>query len=492
VTQIKDLTKGKIPSQIVKLAFPIIGTSFIQMAYNLSDMAWLGRVGSETVGAVGIAIYFVWFASSIMFATKIGAEVGISQAIGEKDNTKAIAFAQNSIVLSLIISIIIALGIGIFPNFFVSLFNIESSFVNNTAVDYLKIISLGIPFTLTNIGLAGVYNGSSDTRTPFIINSIGLAINIILDPLLIFGFEFIPALGATGAAIATVFSQIIVFICFVYLLKQKKNPLNTSRYICMPSRAYIKKILIIGGPVAIQASSFAAFAMALTRVMNNICVGDEIPMSVQTIGSQVEALSWMTASGFATALGTFTGQNYGANRWDRIQKGFFVTVGISSFIGILSTMLFYFAGSQIFGLFINSQENEVINLGVVYLIILSFSQIFMCIEISATGAFNGIGSTKIPAIIGVIGNLLRIPFAFILSYSLVDLLPLFASHIPSSSVQVTGVWWGITFSSILKGGILIVWFLLILWKHPDLNNKSAVKNKYNKIISNRLRHQSIQ
>ncbi|PJR06636.1 MATE family efflux transporter, partial [Sinorhizobium meliloti] len=108
----------------------------------------------------------------------------------------------------------------------------------------------------------------------------------------------------------------------------------------------------------------------------------------------------MTASGFSTALGTFTGQNYGANQWGRIQKGFFITIGIAGCIGLISTLLFVFAGEHIFGLFINNSENDVAKMGIVYLMILGFSQIFMSIEITATGAFNGIGRAVPPAVVG--------------------------------------------------------------------------------------------
>jgi len=105
LNQIKDLTSGNIFPQIIKLAIPIIATSFVQMAYNMTDMAWLGQVGSETVSAVGIALYLVWLGSSLLFIPKIGAEVGISQSIGGKNLEHAQSFAKNAFSLSFIISI---------------------------------------------------------------------------------------------------------------------------------------------------------------------------------------------------------------------------------------------------------------------------------------------------------------------------------------------------------------------------------------------------
>nr|WP_227006061.1 MATE family efflux transporter [Marinifilum sp. N1E240] len=473
------------------MAIPIIATSFVQMAYNMTDMAWLGHVGKETVSAVGMALYLVWFGTSLMYITKIGAEVGISQSIGRKNFDDARSFVKNAFSLSLLISIAFAIIVWIFAHPIISTFNIENDFVNQTAVNYLRFIAFGMPFTFSNISISGIYNGIGNTRTPFVVNTIGLIINIILDPILIFGWGDIPAMGAKGAAIATVGSQFTVFVIFIYNLYIRQNPLSIKNYIGKLQKQYLRPIVKVGGPVALQSVCFAFLAMILARVLNNIAEGNEIPFAVQSIGAQIEALSWMTALGFSTALGTFTGQNYGAGKWDRIQKGFFITLGIASFIGLISTALFLFLGESIFGLFLKNTEHEVVQLGAVYLIILSFSQIFMSIEITATGAFNGIGRAIPPAIVGIIGNVLRIPFAFLFSYTLLDLLPLFQSWIASESVQVTGVWWGITLSSFLKGSILFIWFLILLYKHPENEHPLPFQEFWIRLIPSRLRQTSI-
>lgn len=490
MNQIKDFTKGNIFSQIVKLAIPIIASSFVQMAYNMTDMAWLGQVGSQTVSAVGIALYLVWFGASLMFIPKIGVEVGISQSLGSKNLEKARSYAKNAFSLSFAIAITFALFVWVFAEPIVSLFNIQNELVNATALKYLRIIAIGMPFTYSNISMSGIYNGIGNTKTPFWINAFGLIINMILDPILIFGWAGIPSMGATGAGIATVISQILVFLVFLYFLHVKKNPLQIKNYFGKIQREFAVPIFKVGGPVALQSVCFAFSAMILARVMNNIAQGNSVPFSVQSIGAQIEALSWMTASGFSTALGTFTGQNFGANKWDRIQKGFFITLGIAGFIGIISTSLFLFLGDHIFSLFINSTEQNVVQMGIVYLMILSFSQVFMSIEITATGAFNGIGRANPPAIIGIIGNVLRIPLAFLFSYNLQDYLPHFSKWIAADFIPVTGVWWGITISSILKGSILFFWFVILLYKHPENNAAFPFQKFWIRLIPNRLRQTS--
>jgi Na+-driven multidrug efflux pump len=114
----------------------------------------------------------------------------------------------------------------------------------------------------------------------------------------------------------------------------------------------------------------------------------------------------------------------------------------------------------------------------------------MCVEITATGAFNGIGRAVPPAIVGIVGNLMRIPFAYILSYTLVDYLPEFQNWISSESVSATGVWWGLTISSILKGSILFLWFLFLLNKDPENQSPIPLKRLWIRIIPSRLRQSS--
>ena len=491
MSRIKDLTSGNIFSQILKLAIPIIATSFVQMAYNMIDMAWLGNVGSETVGAVGMAGYLVWLGSSLMYIPKIGAEVCISQSIGRKNMDEATAFTRNALGLSLVLSIGFAILVWLFTGSIISLFQIESDFVNQTAFTYLRIVALGMPFTYSNITLSAIYNGTGKTKIPFFVNAVGLIINMIIDPILIFGWGPIPAMGAEGAAIATVSSQLLVFGIFIFLLKGKYQPLSTKHYLGKLQKQFLTPIVKIGGPVALQSACFALLAIVLARVMNNIAQGNSMPLSVQSIGSQVEALSWMTALGFSSALGTFTGQNFGAKRWDRIQKGFFITLGIASFLGLISTALFYFFGAEVFSLFIKGNEPAVLKMGVVYLIILSYSQIFMCVEITATGAFNGIGKAMPPAIIGISGNILRIPFAFIFAYSLVEILPLFQEYLKHEFVPVTAVWWGLTLSSILKGSFLFFGFIIVLLRHPDNDQELPFQKKWISLLPSRLRQQAV-
>lgn len=471
MAQIKQLTEGNIPSQLVKLAIPVILTSFVQMSYNLVDMALLGTLGSQVVSGVGTAFYIVWLGRSTVFFTKIGGEVTIAQSIGRGQMQEALHYIRNANTTALLIATAFAFFAYFFSPQIINLFGIQNPLINESAIQYLSIVALGMPFAFTNLSLTGLYNGIGNTKIPLIVTSIGLGINVILDPCLILGWGPFPKWGVEGAAWATVISQFLVFITFLLIL-YFKSPFTTRLYF-LPLRKlrfnmkYLNAIFKIGGPLSLQSLFLASITMIMAKIVVDVAHGDGRPIAIQSIGAQIEALSWMTASGFATALGSFTGQNFGANNWIRIRKGFHTALQMGMLFGIISTYLFIFHGDFIFNLFISREESNIHNLGIVYLLILSISQVFMCLEIISSGAFNGIGKSVPVAATSVSMNAARVPLALLLTGSLAWLLPEFSKYIPSQLVPITGVWWSYNITSILKGVILFFWFLFILKKHKQ-------------------------
>jgi len=443
----KNLTKGSIPGQLIRLSLPIMGTSFVQMSYNLVNMIWLGKVGSDSVAAVGIASFFAWLGVSIMLIARIGAEIGVSQSLGSNDRVKAREFAGNAVTLVILLSIAYGFLTYLLAPHLISFFNIENHNVSEAAVSYLRILAIGSIFYYSNPTLSGIFNGAGISKLPFRLNATGLIFNLILDPFLIFGIGPFPELGSDGAAIATIISQGVVFLLFVIKFKKNKDLLGQKWIIGRPCWQYIRKIFILGTPVAIHSILFASFSMVLARIVSKY---GALPIAVQSIGAQIEALSWMTAGGFSTALGVFTGQNFGAGNWSRIFKGFWITIGISGTIGILVTFCFIFFGKTIFSVFLT--EPDAIALGILYLKILGISQLFMCIEITTGGAFNGIGRTYPPSIVGISLTAARIPLALFLSQPFL--------------LGMSGVWWSISITSVLKGIVLFSWFLFLIRRHP--------------------------
>ncbi|SCY82119.1 MATE family efflux transporter [Alkaliphilus peptidifermentans] len=438
-----SLTEGSISKALIKLALPIMGTSFVQMAYNLTDMMWVGRLGSLSVAAVGTAGFFTWFAMALIFISKIGAEVGVAQSVGREDIESVKKYVKSAIQINVVLALIYGSVLILLRNPLIDFFNLGNQDVIDKAKSYLIIIACGMIFSFMNPIFTAIFNGYGNSKIPFAINTVGLITNMILDPLLIFGVGPLPALGVKGAALATVFSQLVVCSLFIYFIKNNRVLFSNLNLFKSIDRVKIKEIMTLGLPVALQNGLFTIFAMFIAKI---VAQWGPTPVAVQRVGSQIEAISWMTASGFATALSAFTGQNFGAKKMDRIYKGYFSAILLVSVVGIFATVLFIFGGKQIFALFLS--EEEALRLGIVYLRILAYSQLFMCLEITTSGGFNGLGKTIPPSIVGIVFNFLRIPAAIILS--------------SIDSLGLDGVWWSISMSSVFKGIILTTWFVIVL------------------------------
>lgn len=438
MTKRKDLTEGSIVKGLISLSLPIMGTSFLQMAYNMTDMIWLGRVGGKAVAAAGTAGFYMWLSFAFIIITKVGGEIKVSQSIGKKDFAESKDYAKTAIQLTVIISILYFIFVQVFKYPLISFFKIDDAYVVKEAVSYLNIVSYGFIFAFINPLLTGMFNSYGDSKTPFYLNTIGLIANMILDPVLILGYFGVKPMGVFGAGLATIIAQLVVTLAFLIYIFRTRTVFREIKLFSSINFLKTKEIFRLGVPAAMQSALFTAISMAIARIVSSY---GALAIAAQKVGAQIESISWMTAGGFQGALAAFVGQNYGAQKEERIKKGYNISIKLISLIGLFATIILFVFAKEIFSFFI--PEEETINFGVSYLKIMAYSQIFMCIELTTAGAFNGISKTMPPSIISISFNALRIPMAFYFS----------------KVMGIDGIWWAITISSILKGLILYLWFV---------------------------------
>jgi len=439
VSSFRDFTHGNIFRQLVKLSMPLMAISFMQMAYSLIDLAWVGRLGSKSVAAVGAMGMLVWMMNSIACISKVGAEVSIGQSIGAKRFDKAAVCASHTTMIALALGLFFGCLFFFAPQFFVAFFKLSPE-ISVKAVSFLRIIAIAIPFLFLNLNFAGIYIGTGRSDIPFYFSLVGLVINIILDPLLIFGLvPPFPALKTDGAAIATAFSMFVVSVLFLFHLKNKNRLMSRFPLFTRPRPDYVFKILKLGLPVAAMNVFFAIINMNLVRIAS--IHGGHLGITSQTTGGQIEGITWNTSQGFATALGSFVAQNYAAGNMQRAKTAYRYTLQIMGILGAVVTAAFLLFGSSIFSIFI--PEKAAYEAGGEYLFIIGISQLFMMLELTTQGMFNGIGRTTPPAVISMTLNFIRIPLAMFLA----------------TKMGITGVWWAIAISTIIKGTVLPLWFL---------------------------------
>ena len=409
----------------------------INVSYSLTDMAWVGRLGSEAVAAVGAVGILTWMSGSIALLNKVGSEVSVGQSIGARSEQDARQFASHNISIALLISVCWAALLFLFADPILHIFELKEHITQN-AVTYLRIVSTGLPFVFLSAAFTGIYNAAGRSKTPFYISGTGLIMNIILDPLFIFGFGW----GTVGAALATWLSEATVFGIFIYQLRYKDNLLGGFPFLTRLKKQYTHRIFKLGLPVATLNTLFAFVNMFLSRTASE--QGGHIGLMAFTTGGQIEAITWNTSQGFSTALSTFIAQNYAAGEKSRVKKAWRTTLWMTSIFGTLCSLLFIFFGSEVFSIFV--PEPEAFRVGGDFLRIDGYSQLFMMLEITMQGVFYGLGRTIPPAIISISCNYMRIPVALLLVHM---------------GMGVDAIWWAVSATTIAKGLILTFWFILI-------------------------------
>ena len=429
-----DLLNGSIAKGLFWLALPIMGSQFVEMAYNMFDTMWVGQIGNQAVTAVGTAWSYMWISQGVAMIPQIGGQVMAGQAIGEGDMSKARRYARESIQLMLALMIAFGLICIVFRHQLIAFFHLHDMLTAASAERYLMLVALGYPVMGFNFVMQGLLTATGDSKTSFKYNAVGLVLNIILDPLLIFGIGPFPEWGVNGAGIATVFSETIVAIIFAKFIMRDDYLFADFDLLARSDREEIWYVAKLGTPPALFSIAFAFITMITSRFV--VIYGDAA-IAVQKIGGQIESVSWMSSDGFAYAMNSLTAQNYGAGKFDRVRDGFRTGTWMMTVYGIAVTALLIVGAAPIFSIFIN--EPEVIAGGADYLCIAGISQLFICYEIVTTGAFNGLGKTKLPAVVSLITTGSRIPLFFVF-------VPLVGG--------INGIWWAMTITSIIKGTIL--------------------------------------
>lgn len=427
-----NLLEGNILKKLLILAAPLMATAFVQMTYNFVDIIWLGKLGTKEVAAVGASGIIIWLSSSFVAVSRVGGNVFTSQYYGAKNRERLNNAIKNSIFLVFLFSIIFLIVIMIFSNQIIGFFGLDEE-VTKVGAKYLRVISIGMIFQFLNQQISTLYNSIGNSMSPFRINAVGLVTNIVLDPLLIFGIGFFPKLGVFGAAIATSFAQFIVTMFFIYDMIKHNNEIIQGLKQGIISKFALSEIVKMGAPAGLQIVIMASISLILNKFVASF---GKTPMAVYTIGTNIESITWMTTEGFQAGIIAFVGQNYGARKISRLKEIIKKSMTVVASIGIFATIILIGFRFNLYRIFLPNNTQAAM-MGASYLLILGLSQLFMSVEIGASGVFHGLGLTKIPSTISIIFNSIRIPIALLL-------MPTYSFY---------GVWMALTISSVLKGAI---------------------------------------
>ncbi len=444
------LTQGSIWQALMRLALPIMASSLIQMAYSFTDLFWVSGLGSPAIAAVGTGGLFIWFADSLVYLARMGGQVLSAQSLGAEDLTQARRYAGSSLQLGMLLGLLYGLLMLCFHPQLIAFFHFKSHLTIQMSESYLLITGSLIIFPFMARIFTGLMTATGDSRTPFIITTLGLVINMLLDPLFILVFSW----GIQGAAWATVLSQSIVLLLFFYAAQQ--NELLCRLPLFRYYRSCYLSISRIGIPAGLQTMFYAGTSIAISRLIANY--GD-LAVAAQRIGSQIESLSWLTAEGLAAALNAFVAQNVGAKAWHRAKKAYHLAATFMCGLSLLVSLCFLCFPQLILQPFLH--EAASLDIGIHYLKILAFSQTLMSLELVANGTFAGYGKTLYPSLVCIFLTAARLPLSLLLT---------------QSSLGLHGIWWAISISSICKGGVLTLSLPFFRRRYEERHQSPLIKS----------------
>ena len=386
----RSITEGVIWKQLLFFFFPILLGTFFQQMYNAVDTIIVGRfVGTQALAAVGSTGALISLLNGFCIGIGSGATVLVSQFFGASDQTGVNRALHTGIGLSLVLGLLVSFCGLCFGPQILRLMQTPADCLEG-AVTYARIFFSGAVASMVyNMG-SGILRAMGDSKRPMIFLVITCFANIFLDIFCVVVLN----MGVAGAAVATVLSQIIsaVLVVIVLLRLPEEYALRFSRIGLDP--VLLKRILSVGVPAGLQ---FVTFDLANLLIQSGINSFGSATIAAFTAYCKADMLTWMLSGAFGVAITTFVGQNYGAQKYDRIYKSVRICLGMGiALIGSCSAVIIVFR-HFILGIF--SADPEVIRLGAwLMLWVVPFNVIFVPVEIFA-GAMRGTGYSAVPTAI---------------------------------------------------------------------------------------------
>jgi len=448
------LTEGDLARPMLRLAWPLVAIQLLQVTYNLADTAWLGAYSSNAVGALSLAFPLIFFLISVGGGFTAAGAILVAQYTGADSDGSASLVAGQTIGFVGLLSVVIG-AVGYLltdPMLAVLPADPETQrVIVPLAADYMRIFFLGMPFLFGFFVFVSLLRGYGNTRTPLRIMLVSVALNVVLDPLVIFGVGPFPELGIEGAALATVFSRGVATLLGLYLLFWTDAGPDVGAADLAPDLETIRDIVRIGVPSAAEQSMTSLALIALTGMVATF------PPAVVTaygLGNRVISLVFLPAMGLGQATNTVVGQNLGAEQPERAERATWLAAKFAA-VGLFVVALVIFAVPTLVLRPLltadTAQAAETLVYGAEYLRIAAPAFVFMGLFPVFLGAFRGSGDTKTALVFSVVALwLVRVPTTYVLVFVL--------------GWDATGVFTAVALGDVVGALAAMAWFSRGTWK----------------------------
>ncbi|MFB6085535.1 MAG: MATE family efflux transporter [Halodesulfurarchaeum sp.] len=473
-----NVVDGALLKPLVFLSLPIVLSQMLQVGYNLADTFWVGRVGQEAVSALSYSWPLVFLMISIAGGLTVAGTVLVSQNKGAGREDRVNFAAGQTIAFVMVVAAVFSVAGWLLTPWLVGLIGATpGSLEYELAVEYTRTIFLGVVFLFGFFIFQALLRGWGDTRTPLYLMAFGVALNVLLDPFLILGFQgnvLLSALGlkglestlyaatgfagfgVQGAAIATVFSRGVGALLGMYWLFSGSVGIHLSRSDLKLQLGMVRRIVSLGLPSSVEQSTRALGITVLTALV--ALAGDDA-VAALGIGNRLNSLVFLPALGLARGTETVVGQNLGSQQVARAKRA----VGYSSAIvaGVLAvaSVFAYVFAEPITAAFIPGEPN-VIAIGADYLRIIGPTFLFIGVFQIVQGAFRGSGSTRLAMIFAILSLwVFRLPPAFVL--------------LDWFGMGETGVWYAIALSNVLSMLAASLYFFRGTWTESVVDSSDT-------------------
>jgi len=447
--QNRNLTSGSIYQNIWMLALPMMIGNFLHTAFNVVDMIFIGKLGPEAIAAISLCGMILMLIITLLVGIGIGTTAIVARHIGAKDYAKANEVALQSILFGTLVTLSITVAGYFLSETLLKLFGAETSVVQLGTV-YLRITFLGSITMFILFGGAAILRGAGDAHTPMFILIFSTIINIVADPLLIFGIGPFPRLEIAGAAIATVIARGVGMFITLFILIKGYSLIQITFKDLKLKFDVMWRIIRLAVPGSLQMGIRSVSGLILMRI---VAFYGTYALAALGIGLRINMIVMMPGFGLGAAVATLVGQNLGAKQPQRAEKSAWISLGIYEVIMICTGSIFYLFAPKIISVF-NTNPN-VLYQGASFLHIVTLSYVFLAMAIVLHQALNGAGDTLSPMVITGIAVLgLRIPLAMVLP-RLFDL-------------STSGIWLAMALSTALEGSVVAFWFRSGRWKKKKI------------------------
>lgn len=442
-----DMTQGSPGKVLILFAIPMVMGNLFQQLYNIVDSMIVGNfVGSDALAAVGASTSVVFLFVAIATGLSMGCSVIISQLFGAKKilamktaiSTTLISIGGFSIVLTIL---------GLLLNKAILQLMKTPENIMQDASDYLAIYFMGLVFLFFYNGLIAVFNGMGKSQIPLYFLILSSIINVVLDLVFVLRFD----MGVAGVAWATLIAQgvsaVASFLCLLVVLRKMPTEEKPDFF----SASILARMLKIAVPSSLQQSIVSIGFLFVQRLINGY---GPMVIAGYTAATKIDNIAIMPMINVGNAVSTFTAQNMGAQKIERVKKGYRAGMAMSVVISLTVTGILYLWGSDLVGAFVDSKTGSgVIGVGVEYLQVVSIFYVVMGIMNISNGILRGSGDVKV----FMLSTLCNFTIRVIMAYALVK-TPLGAS----------GIWWAIPIGWTVGLVIALVRYLSGKWKHITL------------------------